>query len=113
MDSMDRYKIQESIADAIAILDSVPMHRDLVPEANIVQLTSRVPIAHLAIERGLKALISEAGGTAGRTHALQKLCLNLKECGPSAADYLATAFEDAVKFYRYNVRAKGLRNFVP
>ena len=111
MDSMDRYKIQESIADAIAILDSVPMHRDLVPEANIVQLTSRVPIAHLAIERGLKALISEAGGTAGRTHALQKLCLNLKECGPSAADYLATAFEDAVKFYRYNVRAKGFTQF--
>ena len=38
MDTMDRYKIQESIADAVAILDSAPMHRDLVPEVNIDSL---------------------------------------------------------------------------
>ena len=49
MDTMDRYKIQESIADAVAILDSAPMHRDLVPEVNIVHLTSRVPIATLRL----------------------------------------------------------------
>ena len=57
MDTMERYKIQESIADVISILDSAPMHRDLLPEKMIVQLTNRMPIAHLAIERGLKALV--------------------------------------------------------
>ena len=37
MDTMERYKIQASIKDVIAILDSVPIRRDLIPEANVVQ----------------------------------------------------------------------------
>ena len=34
MDRMDRYKIQWSIEDVIAMRDSAPIHRDLVPETN-------------------------------------------------------------------------------
>ena len=69
MDTMERYKIQGSIEDAIDILDSAPMHRDLIPETMIVQLTNRVPIAHLAIERGLKARIASVGGTTEPIHS--------------------------------------------
>ena len=44
MDHMEKYrKIQESIRDAIVILDSAPIQRDLVPERNIVQLHSELP----------------------------------------------------------------------
>ena len=34
MDTMERYKIQESLADVISILDSAPIHRDLVTISN-------------------------------------------------------------------------------
>ena len=111
MDTMERYRVQESIKDAIAILDSAPIHRDLIPETNLVQLTNRVPIAHLAIERGLKALIVEAGGPQAHTHGLHKLYQSLKKCDQKSADYLATAFEDAVSFFGYNVNTKGFKQF--
>ena len=39
------------------LLDSAPIHLSIVPETNAVRLTSRVPIAYLAIERRLKAFI--------------------------------------------------------
>ena len=74
MDTMERYKIQGSIEDVIDILDSAPMHRDLIPETMIVQLTNRVPIAHLAIERGLKARIASVGGTTEPIHSLNGGC---------------------------------------
>ena len=73
MDTMDKYKIGESIRDVIGILDSAPIQPDLVEETNIVQLTNRVPIVHLGIERGLKALTRESGRTAENTHGLNKL----------------------------------------
>ncbi len=107
MDTMDKYKIGESIRDVIGILDSAPIRPDLVEATNIVQLTNRVPIVHLGIERGLKALIRESGGTAENTHGLNKLYRVLIECDKGAADYLAMAFEDAVEFFGYNVKAKG------
>ena len=111
MDAIDRYKIEESIEDVIIILDSAPIYRNLVPETNDVQLTNRAPIAHLAIERGLKALIVEAGGPVEHTHGLHKLYRDLKECDQESADYLATAFEDAVNFFGYNVNIKGFKQF--
>ena len=114
MDTMDRYKIRASIEDVIAILDSAPIRRDLNPETNLVQLTNRLPIAHLAIERGLKALIVEKTGESPehiRVHGLNKLYQILKKCDQESADYLAKAFKDAVRFFGYNVNAKGFRQF--
>ena len=111
MDTMESYKIQASIEDVIAILDSAPMHRDLMPEANLVQLTNRIPIAHLAIERGLKALIVEAGRSVEHIHGLNKLHRELKECDQDSADFLAEAFQDAVSFFGYNFNAKGYGQF--
>ena len=111
MDLMETYKVQESIKDVIAILDSAPIRSDLVPEMNVVQLTNRVPIAHLAIERGLKALISKAGGTVDHTHGLHKLFQDLRQYDEKSAKYLAEAFQDAVKFYGYNVNIKGSQQF--
>ena len=107
MDPMEKYKIQESIRDAIVILDSAPIQRDLVPERNIVQLTNRAPIAHLAIERGIKALINDAGGDAEHTHGLQKLYRDLSNYNVDAFDYLDSVFSDAVSFFGYNVNVKG------
>ena len=97
--------------DVIGILDSAPIRPDLVEATNLVQLTNRVPISHLAIERGLKALISDAGGTEESIHALNKLYENLQNCDKKSSEFLAVAFEDAVRFFRYNVKAKGFGHF--
>ena len=111
MDTMESYKIWASIEDVIPILDSAPMHRDLLPEKEIVQLTNRIPIAHLAIERGLKALIAEAGGAKEKIHGLDRLYRELKKCDQDSAAFLAKAFQDAVSFFGYNVNAKGFGQF--
>lgn len=62
MELRDEYKIKESSEDAIRILDSAPLRPDPLPERNLVQSTNHAPIAHLAIEKGLQALIAEGGG---------------------------------------------------
>ena len=97
--------------DVIGILDSAPIRPDLVEETNLVQLTNRAPISHLAIERGLKALISDAGGTDESIHALNKLYKDLEHCDRESANFLAAALQDAVQFFGYDVRAKGFRHF--
>ena len=101
----------EAPPGCIGILDSAPMHRDLIPETMIVQLTNRVPIAHLAIERGLKALIADVGGSAEPIHSLNKLYRDLSKSDKDSADFLAEAFGDAVRFFGYNVNAKGFGHF--
>ena len=114
MDTMERYKIQESIADVISILDSAPIHHDLFQEKMIVQLTNRMPIAHLAIERGLKALVADAGGKTAYIHSLDELYGYLRKYdkdSKDSADFLAEAFEDAVRFFGYNVNVKGFEHF--
>ena len=111
MDIMEKYRIKESIKDAIVILDSAPMHYDLSPDTNAVRLTNRAPIAHLAIERGLKSLINESGGCADQIHDLNKLYGDLSGLNKSASEYLAGAFDDAVSFFGYNVKVKGLKHF--
>ena len=102
MDTMERYKIQASIKEVIATLDSAPFRRDLIPEANVVQLTNRMADAHLAIEKGLKALIRDVGGTPECIHDLNILYRDLRDCDASSAFYFATAFKDAVTFFGYN-----------
>ncbi len=111
MDRMERYKIEGSIKDVITILDSAPMQPDMVPEVNLVQLTNRVPIAHLAIERGLKALIAESGAERENVHSLNTLYQALQRCNEEAARFLAEAFDDAVKFFGINVNVSGRRHF--
>ena len=111
MDRMARYKVEESIEDVIKILDSAPVHRDLIREAETVQLTNRVPIAHLAIERGLKALIAEANGTPEPIHSLNKLYRDLGKLDKASSGFLAKAFEDAVRFFGYNVNVRGFKHF--
>ena len=111
MDTMDRYKIKYSIEDAIVILDSAPIRPDLMSETNAVQLTNRAPIAHLAIERGLKALITDCAVIPDETHSLNSLYRDLRKCDKASADYLAAAFNDAVKFFGYNVKVKGFGHF--
>ena len=111
MDTMQRYKVRASVEDAIAILDSAPIRRDLIPETNLVQLTNRIPIAHLAIERGLKALIGEAGNRAEHIHGLNRLYRELKGRDQESTDFLALAFDDAVSFFGYNANVKGLKQF--
>lgn len=103
MDDMSKYKIRESLEDAIKILDSAPIHPDLVPETVLVQLTNRMPIAHLAIERGLKALIAVASGPRRYTHSLDVLYDDLRNCDRDSAEFFTKAFEDAVGFYNYDI----------
>ena len=111
MVTLDNYKIEESIRDVIRILDSAPIHIDMIQDTNLAQLTNRAPIAHLAIERGLKALISQADGSAKCTHSLHKLYLDLGKCESESAGYLSVAFDDAVKFFRYNINRAGFNQF--
>ena len=111
MDRMERYKIEGSIKDVIAILDSAPIQRDMVPDVNFVQLTNRVPIAHLAIERGFKALITDTGARREKVHSLNALYRDLQRCNEEAARFLAGAFDDAVKFFGINVNASGRGHF--
>ena len=108
MEIMEKYKIMESIKDVIRILDSAPIRPDLNNETNMVQLTNRGPIAHLAIERGLKALIFDAGGTEDRIHELHILYNCLKTSDKKSADFLSTAFGDAVQFFGYTVKENRL-----
>ena len=114
MNTEERYRIQESIKDAVVLLDSAPIHRGLIPEMTTVQLTNRMPTAHLAIERGLKALITAAGGEyekGGKGHGLNYLYRKLGNSDKDSADFLAEAFQDAVKFFGYNVNDKGFGHF--
>ena len=103
--------IHESIDDVISILDSAPTPRHLfMGNKPVIPLTNRVPIAHLAIERGLKALIVAAGGTTKvngkNTHSLSALYGAFKACEMKSANFLAKAFDDAVKFFGYDTNAK-------
>ena len=110
MDVREEYKIRESINDVIRILDSAEIRPDLSPDTVIVQITNRAPIAHLAIERGLKALIAQCKPYEDG-HSLSRLYNDLRECDSDCADFLSEAFCDAVEFYGYNVKSKGFRQF--
>ena len=65
---------------------------------------------HLAVERGLKALIAQSKPYE-KGHSLAKLYRDLRECNSEYADFLNRAFCDAVEFYGYNVNFKGFGHF--
>ena len=115
MDIMENYKIQESIRDVIRILDSAPLRPDMVFETNAVQLTNRMPIAHLAVERGLKSLLYRAGKTQKSVrklgHSLNRLYRSLEQNDGESAEFLEEAFQDTAGFFGYNVNLKGFGHF--
>ena len=111
MNRRERYMMQRSIKDAMDILDSVPMRRDLQPDFSLMQLTNRAPIAHLEIEKSLKALIADAAGIYEETHGINRLYEAVRTCDTDSADFLEVAFQDAVKFFRYNVNIGGFKHF--
>lgn len=111
MDLKERNKVRGSIKDAIRILDSAPIKHDLNPTTVIIQITNRIPIAHLAIEIGLKALIAQGGGKEKRIHCLDVLYETLQECDGGSANFLREAFVDAVGFYGLDYNAKGFGHF--
>ena len=106
MDREERYRIRYTIEDTLKILDSSPTQRDLVPEVNLVQLANRAPIAHINIEKGIKALIAKAGGQPSdkNTHELGSLYDDLKNYNKGSADFLSTAFDDAVDCFDINTK---------
>ena len=71
-------------------------------------MTNRMPIAHLAIERGLKALIKESGGNPENIHSLNRLFRDLRGCDKASSGFLTKSFEDTVKFFGYKVNVKGM-----
>ncbi len=67
-------------------------------------------MAHLAIERAMKTLIAEAGGTLVEIHNLKQLYLQLKQQDPEAAQFLEEAFHTAVRHYRYNPNTANMKH---
>ena len=106
---MAKMKVWQSVEDVIDILDSAPIHRDLFGYGN-VQLANRVPVAHLAIERSIKALVADVAGTFDSTHSLHELYQSLKKHDQASARFLAYVFQDAVVFYGYNTNAPDFRH---
>ena len=102
MELMGEYKIKESREDAIRILGSAPIRPDPLPEKSLVQFANRAPIAHLAMEKRLQALIAEGGGRKQKTHARDELIEALRACDRDSVDLLVKAFNLAVEFFRHD-----------
>lgn len=112
MDDQEDYRVPESIKDAIDTLDLVPPRHDWVEGFVFVQLANLLPLAHLAIERGLKRLIEKATGVrARRIHSLDDLYKRLRATDLASADFLDVAFQDAVAFYGYDINREGFRHY--
>ncbi len=110
-DLLQRYAVQRFIQDSIAMIDALPLRHDLIPAADTVQVVIRAHIAHLTIERGLKALILYAQVPNIEIHALLKLFHKLKNSDKKAAEFLEIVFRDAVEFYGYNYNVDGFNHF--
>ena len=110
-DILIRNSIEHSIEDVISMLDSSPVQWDMISSQNAIQIAKRAQNAHLVLERGLKTLIRFGGGAIKRAHSLNKLFIQLEQVDSDTSDFLATAFEDAVGFYGYDVCAVGFRHF--
>ena len=94
--------IRYSVEDVIRILENEPVKADMVPEITVAQVMNRVSIAHLSIERALKFLITEAGGSYPPTHDLRDRYRELLGYDPVSAKTLEGVFGAAVSHYRYN-----------
>lgn len=108
----EKYRTHFTIRDALKILDSTPIQRDLVQEVNFVQLANRAPIAHLNIEKGIKSLIFMATGKLTKTHALNVLYEELRACDSSAAEFLFSAFNDSVNCFDINTKFDQYKHLV-
>ena len=105
MAEIQRAIIRHSVQDVLHILENEPVKGDLVPQITAVQVMNRVSIAHLSIERALKFLITEAGGSFVETHSLIHRYQELVCHDLVSAKYLAGVFDAAVQHYRYNSNA--------
>ena len=85
---MEEFAVQFSIGDALQILDDSPLHPDTLTQVTLVQITNRIPTAHLAIERGLKSLIQKNGREFKPHHNLQTHVRVLRELDPKAVAFL-------------------------
>ena len=113
MDIAARYRIRASIRDSIKILNSAPIFPDLPGKHNYVERTNRGPVAHIAIERGLKALVIDAGEkqeTLENEHGLIPLYNLLAKRREKLAKHLSDAFDDAVKFFHCNTNRDELKH---
>ena len=99
---MEEFAVQFSIGDALQILDDSLLRPDTPAQTTLIQITNRIPTAHLAIERGLRFLIEKHGVKSERRHDLHKHLRKLRELDPSAVAYLEKAFDDATAFYGLN-----------
>lgn len=99
---MEEFAVQFSIGDALQILDDSPLSPDTLNQVTLVQITNRVPTAHLAIERGLKFLIQKNGREFEPHHNLHTHVRVLRELDPMAVAFLERTFDDATAFYGLN-----------
>ena len=111
MAEIERDIIQTSVEDTIRILEDCPVKGFIVPQITLVQVMNRVSIAHLSIERAMKFLIRESGGTFEEIHGLGKLYQQLAQNDPVSAGALDSAFQAAVRHYRFNPNATDMRHF--
>ena len=105
MRNIERYILQYSVEDSLLMLKNCPVQGDFFPQFTIVQVMNRVSIAHLSIERAVKFLITESGGSLEEIHDLNKLYAQLAQHDPDSAKFLESAFQSAVVHYRYNPNA--------
>ena len=99
---MEEFAIQFSIGDALQILDDSLLQPDTPAQVTLIQMTNRMPTAHLAIERGLRFLIEKYGVKSDPHHDLHKHLRKLRGLAPSEVAYLERSFDDATVFYCLN-----------
>ena len=99
---MEEFAVQFSISDALQILDDSPLHSDTPTQVTLVQITNRIPTAHLAIERGLKFLIQKNGREFKPHHNLHTHVRVLRGLDPVAVGFLEKTFDDTTTFYGLN-----------
>ena len=96
---MEEYVLHYSIQDVINILEAMPVIPDMVPGITLVQIMNRAPLAHLSIERALKFLIDQNGGSHKPHHNLHTHLDHLRQLDPRTTLFLDKAFEVATEFY--------------
>ncbi len=105
---VEEFAVQFSLGDALQILDDPPLQPDTPTQTTFVQISNRVPIVHLAIERGLKFLIKKHGGEFLLHHDLHKHLRQLREFDRTEVEFLEKIFDDATEFYGLNPNHPGL-----
>ena len=94
--------IRHSVQSVIRDLENDPIRPDFVGETTTVQVIDRVTRAHLSIERAMKFIIEQAGGSLTKDHHLGDRLRDLAQYEPESAAFLIHAFEVAVRHYRFN-----------